>query len=133
MTARESEVFPEVKNFLEYMARACKGCFYRNSKHCESCPASTAQRLLDKMGPKAPFEEPISTLERRSRKILAFILSKGGTCTAHDIPLSAGCSKNLRSMVLKKLVESGRLVRIDRVYPSYRYSIPEVAKKKEKS
>ena len=102
----------DIRAFLRVIADSCTNCNRRGLGYCDTCEATRAKRLLDRVNSKAATSPAPVELDyfARCARIVSIIREARRPIPASLIDISDHCSKKTKYWTLRRLVQMNRIV-----------------------
>ena len=118
----DEELERDIRAFLQTLANECCGCLRRNQGYCESCYASRAKSILERMDRPRPFDNPALRCDIVSRmaRIAGIMKRANRPMLAEEIDMRDFCSRSLKEWTLREMIRHGKMTR-RHIKGSYKY------------
>lgn len=102
----------DIRAFLRVIADSCTNCNRRGLGYCDTCEATRAKRLLDRVNSKVATSPAPVELDyfARCARIVSIIREARHPIPASLIDISDHCSKKTKYWTLRRLVKTHRII-----------------------
>ena len=109
----DGELERDIRAFLQSLANECCGCLRRNQGYCETCYASRAKHILERMARPHPFDNPALRCDivARMARIAAILKRAERPMLSVEIDMRDYCSRSLKEFTLREMIRHGKIVR----------------------
>ena len=123
----------DIRAFLRVIADSCTNCNRRGLGYCDTCEATRAKRLLDRVNSKVATSPAPVELDyfARCARIVSIIREARRPIPASLIDISDHCSKKTKYWTLRRLVQTHRIV-MTFDGTRYLFSLPKRTKTKKR-
>ena len=118
--------------FVRSVASRCSRCMHRSPENCNGCISQWAKKIMGEYEMDANQHKPSPdySLAARRMRIIDALEQAGRPLFAAEIDISALCSKGLKQWTLRRMVKTGKIVRVLNDDPGderhiYLYALPK--------